>query len=455
MLSPLRRLLAWLTAVAIALGLCLMPATSASADNQYWMPGPGVESPKGGAPDFYTPPTGVRFNDPFNRVHGRSAIRQHILRTIDSVPAGGIMQMSAWNIRGRNFVNALIRAHKRGVGVQIVMDRGNWNASHPNPEVADLSRVLAGTERGRKYQSFLKLCAGSCRGARGIPHSKFFLFSKAGNARKIVIFGSNNATDVAANQQWNDVYTWTNRDEIYAKFVQVFNQMKRDRNVGAQGFQRLVINSAQTVEFFPYVGPVPQVVPDPDMARLNRVQCQGATGGAGTNGRTKIRVAQTAIHGDRGERLANKLVKLRRAGCDIRIVYALMGDRVKGILTRGGVGLSKYAYDGDENGVYEIYLHMKAMAISGNYNGVSNERIVWNGSANWSAVPLASDEVVGQFDSGPLTNKYISWIDYLYTHRPGHWRVGRMTIGSTEDRTEDIARQRGVDPYSFMKEQGL
>lgn len=446
-----RGLVLWFTTIAVVVGLGTLPGPSQASVSPTEAAPERAAAAAAGAPDNYSPPPGLRFNEPYGRKSTSPVrIRRHILRSIDSTVRRDQIKIAAWNIRGRNYTDALIRAHRRGVSVQVIIDKSNWTAEHPNPEAAQLSRALRGTEN-RPNQSWLKPCRSSCRGTRGIPHSKFFLFDHVRKRRYVTMYGSNNATDVAANDQWNDLYTFVNNESMYDSFKYVFNQMKKDRNVGGAGFRRVKFGD-NMIDFYPYKGALPREMGDPDMRRLNRIRCKGATGGAGFNGRTKIRIAQTAIHGERGIRLAQKIVQLRRAGCDIRIVYALMGNRVHSMLKANRVPILQYAYDRNRDGVYDIYVHMKVMAVSGVYAGRTNARVVVNGSANWSAVPLASDEVVGEFSGRGITNAYINWIDFMYNNRPRVW--GPVNLAPVAD-TYVAGRAIRVDPYSFMKESGL
>ena len=455
------------TALAVGLGLGALPGAQAStpatsvvaaAQAAPAVPSPGTadrkKAKKKAKRDHYNPNPGLRFNEPYSR-GGKSAvnIRRHILRSIDSTRRGDIIQMAAWNVRGRSWSNALIRAHKRGVAVQVIMDKVNWSREHPNPEAAAVAKALRGKEKNRPAQSWLRLCAGSCRGARGIPHSKFYLFSRVQDRKYVTMFGSNNATDVAAKDQWNDLYTWVNNQTIYTQFQTIFNEMKLDKSQKGKGYvEREFVPGKQKVYFYPYRGAIQKKIPDPDMDRLNRIRCTGATGGTGYKGHTKIRIMQTAIHGDRGIRLAQKLVALKKQGCDIRVVYALMGNNVHALLSKYRVPKLQLAYDRDRNGVYDIYIHLKSLAISGKYDNVSNARVVYNGSANWSAVPLASDEVVGEFRDAAMTKAYIDWTDFLFNHRPGSW--GPVNLAPVKSSMVE-GRVVPVDPYSFMKENGL
>ena len=64
------------------------------------------------------------------------------------------------------------------------------------------------------------------------------------------------------------------------------------------------------------------------MRILNRTSCTGAT--AGSNGRTRIRIINYAIYGDRGTWIAKKLRSLWSRGCDIKVIYAVSSRPVVG-----------------------------------------------------------------------------------------------------------------------------
>lgn len=404
----------------------------------------------------FTPAAGPTFNNPYGSVDSRRAIIRKILRTIDVVPRGEEIRIASWNVRSSNITAALLRAHKRGVSVQVVMDRSNWTTDNPNPDASRLAHGLkAGKVRKKpENRSWLRECRGSCRGPHGIAHTKFFLFSKAGHARNVVIFGSNNATELAAEIQWNDIYTRVERPNEYAEFLSVFNEMRRDERPKGGGYREFA-HTNYTTMFYPYYGKdVPKG--DPVLTMLNRVRCTGATGGTGTRGRTRIRIAQTAMYGDRGIAIANRLATMHRRGCDIRIVYAMFGNEVLRILRQEAgtrIPMTHLAWDRDEDGIYDRYVHMKSLAISGVYGKKTNAMITVNGSANWTPVSLASDEVIGVFNSPITTRAYIKWIDFLFTHRPTAW--GSDQIGQAGDGGVERRRSRGlvVDPYALIKQE--
>jgi phosphatidylserine/phosphatidylglycerophosphate/cardiolipin synthase-like enzyme len=145
---------------------------------------------------------------------------------------------------------------------------------------------------------------------------------------------------------------------------------------------------------------------------------------------------------------------MQRRGCSIRLVYAMFGRQVLKVLRGAGVPLTHLAYDSDCNGIYDKYVHMKSMTISGNYAGNHRARFTWNGSANWTPVSLASDEVVGTLELGHVTRHYSSWINYLFTHVPAAWRPSHCgAAGVATDRSVTArARTLRVDPYALIRQ---
>ena len=94
-----------------------------------------------------------------------------------------------------------------------------------------------------------------------------------------------------------------------------------------------VLRDRRTATSSNYFFPRPQATAaqDPVMQILNGVTCRGATTGT-AGGRTKIRVTQYAIYGDRGVWIAKKLRLLWKAGCDVAIIYSVSSRPVLTIL---------------------------------------------------------------------------------------------------------------------------
>jgi hypothetical protein len=403
-------------------------------------------------PAHYNPTRGVTFNNPYGGNAAKYRINTQLISTINSVRKGHKIRIASWNFRSVGIANALIRAHNRGVSVRVIMDYGNWNPDIPNSIARRTHFALQKGDKHRKHDmtSWLKRCRGSCRGRHGIAHTKFYTFDKVQKKKYVEMYGSANATLLAATIQWNDLFTLTKSKSRYREFIRVFNQMKRDHRV-KQGYLDYP-KGKMDLSFYPYVGEHTKL--DPILKVLNKVRCKGATRGTGIKGHTKIRVAQTATYGERGLAIAHRLAAMKKRGCNIRIVYAMFGTQALRVLRHeagpGGVPLTHLAYDADCNGIYDKYVHMKSMTVSGVYGKNTQARITWNGSANWTPVSLGSDEVVGKLQRGGVTGKYSTWIDYLFTHVPRAWVPGHCT-GPTAppERTPDGHR---IDPYALIRQ---
>jgi phosphatidylserine/phosphatidylglycerophosphate/cardiolipin synthase-like enzyme len=418
---------------------------------------PAKSKPKPNKPIRYTPTSGPTFNNPYGSTSSRRAIIRKLLKTIDATPRRSEIRIASWNVRSNNITAALLRAHNRGVSVQVVMDRSNWNAQNPNPDAARLKAGLKrkhNSKRKPERRSWLRQCGGACRGPHGIAHTKFFLFSKAGRAENVVMYGSNNATELAAEIQWNDIYTRVNKPTEYAEFESVFREMAKDRRPKRGGYRVFTHGKFQSI-FYPYSGKSAPAS-DPALDVLRRIRCTGATGGRGFKGHTKIRIAQTAMYGARGIAIAKRLAKMHRRGCDIRLVYAMFGNEVLRIMRQEAgkpIPMTHLAWDRNDDGIYDRYVHMKTIAISGVYNGKTDALVTVNGSANWTPVSLVSDEVLGVLRSPSVTRQYINWIDYLFKHRPVSWGVeGSAGIGDTGGGV-DRRRTAAVDPYALIKQE--
>jgi hypothetical protein len=132
----------------------------------------------------------------------------------------------------------------------------------------------------------------------------------------------------------------------------------------------------------------------------------------------------------------------------------MFGTNAVKIMRAAHVPMTHLAYDINCDGIYDRYLHMKSMTISGVFGQNTHARITWNGSANWTPVSLASDEVVGRLQKGSTTGTYSKWIDYLFTHVPRAWAPHHCDVPGTVGDRSVVARARmfHVDPYALIKQ---
>jgi phosphatidylserine/phosphatidylglycerophosphate/cardiolipin synthase-like enzyme len=369
--------------------------------------------------DSYRPTPGMRWNDPLSRTD-KWTIDHHLLRSIASVRRGQSIRIATWSFHNDRAVRALIAAHKRGVSVQLIMSSTDHTADSPNPGFDRLRKALrvGDARRVPAMRSWARMCWLSCRGKGGTSHAKFYLFSKVYRTPYVTMWGSANLTRMAAVGQWNDLYTATRNAKLYNWFSTIYKQMALDRPVRDPLRRKMFGNLLVSV--FPWHGPYADG--DPVLRELRKVRCNGTTGTTGINGHTRIRVAINAQVGQRGAAIATELHSLRDLGCDVRVVYAQLGAGAYNAYVaktgRGAVPIKQIVQDFNKDGVYDRYLHMKAISISGIYAGRTNAAVTFWGSANWSPLALRSDETFSRLYSVSVANHYASWIDHLYTHQP-------------------------------------
>jgi phosphatidylserine/phosphatidylglycerophosphate/cardiolipin synthase-like enzyme len=369
----------------------------------------------------YRPSPGVTFNRP-----GQQSINGKVLRAIRHTKRGASIKAMTWNFNSWTFVNALKRAHKRGASVRIIMARGLAREQSRRGPYHTLRRALKKQDRRPSMRSWFRTCDHSCRGKRGSMHSKIYLFSKTGAQPRVVMSSSANMTGASAANQYNDMYTVVGSKRAYRSSVKMFNEASRDRPARPRVYKAGSIRGW----FQPRFGRK-----DLPLKMLNRVKCRGARG-AGINGRTSVRIAQDVINGNRGIRIARRIKELDRRGCSVRLVYSQLGGNVWKILQ--GVPRNHLVRDSDGDGAYDVYLHMKAMAISGHYGGRRGARIVYQGSENWSGLASQSDEQGLIINRARVEKQYGRQINRLFRI---HLRSARPLP----------AAMRVSDPYMYME----
>lgn len=438
------------TALVVAVTLASVPAATATSPAPSVAPA-SVAATTAQAPaaresarKIYTPKLGVMFNDP--RSADKRRILEHIIKSIGSTRRRQKIRMISWNIASRGYVDKLIAAHKRGVSVRVLM---SGTKADEQAQGGDFDRLHSALRRPRpnvnlpkKYRSWARTCDRSCRGTRGIAHSKLFIFSKVGKADRVVMSTSANATEVSANSQWNDLFTMVQNRKIYRGFMKAFNESAKDEPVPRS--YRQFKGQAVTGYVYPWKGK--DARGDRVIKELKRITCNGARNGTGVRGKTRIRIAQDAIIDQRGIDIAKILRHKWQSGCNIKIAYALMGKQVRGILTRttrGPVPRQQIVSDFDRDGVYDRYLHSKSMAVSGYYRKDRSARVAWQGSENWSGLAKLSDEQGFKITRGGAEGRYARWVEYLFNNPPPLYRTTTMRL----------AAQNDVDPYALIREE--
>ncbi len=420
----------------------------------------------------YAMPPGSYFSYPNRSKKERRAIRNRVLLTIRSVwggrrnslgtpmPTNGTIRIATWSFEDWAVAKALVAARNRGVSVQVVAAAGKNKKSRA-------WRYLRKHLGSRLYRpghrvtapmySFARRCKGSCRGPGGTPHAKYFLFDNVGSrhVRNVVVQTSMNLTDFAYTNQWNQAQVVWSRS-VHADFARVFAQARRARPVNPPYH---VYATGNVVDlFFPRPGAT--AAGDPVMQLLNRVGCTGAAAGGTRSGRTRIRIIQYAIYGQRGTWIAKKLRYLWDHGCDLGIIYSISSRPVLSILRsrsgRGPVPMRQSVIKNDQGEIVK-YNHSKWMTITGHWGSSRAEYLTLAGSANWANLAFSSDEQMQRISGARTAHGYLAAYAKTWRQRtsaaPAFGRVlgaGRMLPAPLPDDAPAGAPAFGTGVYRYL-----
>jgi hypothetical protein len=122
-------------------------------------------------------------------------------------------------------------------------------------------------------------------------------------------------------------------------------------------------------------------------------------------------------------------------GCNIRVVYAMMGTAIWKYLKSSSNGrpvpMAHVVQDWNMDGIYDRYLHMKVMAVSGVYGTNRTANFVWNGSSNWTTKSLRSDEELMRVSGPGYRRAYARWIDHLFLNPPPRPELSSSTYADS------------------------
>ena len=353
-------------------------------------------------------PTGAKFNNPMIPSK-RYVIERHVLRAIRNTPKGERITISAYSLDRQVYADELIRARKRGVKVKVLLN----DHLVPGAQVR-IQRVLG---HNTKKKNFLKRCTAGCRADENEYnnlHSKFYLFSRTGKNRNVVMLGSYNMTLNAVRWQWNDLWTTVGKTTLYDQYIALFNDMRPDwdkrRATYAFCEAGLDCPAGDQQKYYNIVFPR-YTTPSNDAVLdiLNNIQCV-YTDAAGAQRRTQLALSMHSMRGRRGNYIADKLRDLYAQGCNLRVNYGLMGFHTKQHIgaptARGRVPLRSTGFNLKEDvptGDSEIdnmpenierYTHHKYFVLRGSYKGNVDSHMVWTGSTNWSSLGTPQDEIL-------------------------------------------------------------
>jgi phosphatidylserine/phosphatidylglycerophosphate/cardiolipin synthase-like enzyme len=423
------KLLALFGALALAGSLLAAPA-QAGGDSG----GPDAPTSRAaGAPQRWMPQPGGFFNDPWGSTDSKFRIERQIVGAIQHARKGSYIRIAVYSFDRVNVAKALLNAHQRGVRVQVLHNDHQYTTA-----MKMLKRGL-GTNRGTKSWDYT--CKTGCRSVQGVLHDKIYLFEHTGGARNVVMTGSANLTGNAAIHQFNDLLVKKDSPKYYRMLLELFGELKKDKTAKPL-YQHKTIPGYQL-----WVMPRPHatIQNDPVMQILRKVQCQGANGGTGIHGRTKIRVSMHSWNGARGRYIATRLRNLYAQGCSVKVMWGLAGNSMKDAIgaqtPRGRVPRHANGYNTDCDELHEVdmYSHQKYLTISGHYDDDRSSSYVFTGSSNWTSSGISGDEMILRFQGPRLVKRWNTNFEYIWTKRSRDVATGRGFHPTPPDCLEDEA----------------
>lgn len=361
----------------------------------------------------WQPAEGPVFNVPRSKPETQFRIEGQVLSAIRHAKKGSRIWMSMFSFDRFPVADALIKARKRGVQVQVLI-----NDHEMTPAQRKLRKAI-GTNPKKK--NFAYQCYKGCRSNGDVLHSKFFLFSKTGAARDVVMVGSVNMKMNGAKNQYNDLWTTNDSPELYERLEDLFKQQKLDKPVPKPYIDE-TIGRKYRLMVTPFHG---APYDDPIMTLLRPVKCTGATI---NGGRTIIRVNMHAWDGSRGKYIAQRFRNLYAQGCDVRIQYGMAGAAVRAVFgnptKRGYIPVRSNGFDtdhsgpnGESDGEVDLYSHMKLLLISGHYGDDTAARYTVTGSSNYQDSGLTGDEMLLTIRGRQTYKAYLNHFNWMWDKR--------------------------------------
>lgn len=363
------------------------------------------------------PPTwteGPVFNDPLD-TDEQYAIRDRLIELTAAALPGSTIKVAVYHVWEASVVNALVAAKNRGVNVQVLLDESSVSDRPTNTSYDSLADALGTDRTKRSYIATCpvdKSCLGDPKYGQSIMHNKFWLFSAVEGATNVVVQTTSNSTPSAHTRFFNDALLLPDNPTMYDAYADYFDTMAaRD---WASWEYRTVSNGLYKAYFFPRAGSTRDT--DTVYSVLNNVQCTYKDS-AGVTQKTWVRVAIFKIT---RMAIASKLVSLRKAGCNVSIVYA-ESDSAKSsggtagtwekMHTSGGPTVRCYNDDRDpvnpgQKLTTPYIIHSKYILVDGMYDGVRN-KVSFTGSGNYTGPALReNDESIVKVDDDAVHEMY-------------------------------------------------
>ncbi len=335
--------------------------------------------------------TGALHNRP---VGGSGADRKRIgdrqARAVMNAEPGDLVRLATARLDDPTVGEALVAAAAEGVSVRVVLGAG------PGTDVE--RRLAAAVGSDRDAASWVVRCEGSCLGGAGRTETNVLLVSRAGGTTDLTMVGSGQVA-TAARRQWSSTYV-SSDPALYAGYGRIFTRLASDTTDATR---------TRVLDWGRYVAqlyPVPDVPRrDPVLRGLAAVGCRNAEGLRTSDGRTNVRVAVRSWAGSRGKRIAERLVTLRRRGCDVAAVVG--PDVLSGVrrtLERGDVPVRSAKVGGN------------LLLVDGRFGKRAGVQKAWVGGPAWSDGALSGDGVSLVVSERDTVRQYLDGFTRAWSH---------------------------------------
>ena len=161
-----------------------------------------------------------------------------------------------------------------------------------------------------------------------------------------------------------------------------------------------------------------------------------------------------AWYQQRGQWLAKRVRQLWNQGCQVQIVFAISSDPVKKILYspagRGRIPMRQILLTNSRH-VPIYYLHDKWVTITGNYAGVPNNSVSFQGSFNFSDLGFTSDEEIQMIRGRAAYKRFKRDFKLLWTDRQARAPSPISKFPTIEGRYTRNDLRLGRGKYRYME----
>ncbi len=353
----------------------------------------------------------VVFSDPTTNTTtwADRTVHTRMIQLIDATPTGATIHGTIWNINIKAFTDALLRAKARGVEVNLVLG-GQVSVSSgeglrlKNAFGSRLKRCDTHTSTG----SHIHACISNR--STSTMHAKYFLFTQTKTrpdattlSKNVVAVTSTNPT-TSQYYHYNDlVITAGDRTSYdgYLKHFQDMAAMRKNNNYADSTNGKFTAPAAlsETV-FFPKASSTGSTTEEASTDIVAQ-RLKLLTAGPGC----AVRASQRFFQSSR-DPVRNELIRLRKGGCAVEVLYSSLSTSTRDALVAAGVSLRKVNAYHSSVGT-ETKVHHKYFIVEGTYAGVANSSLVFTGSHNWTGAALrTNDELMLRLTHKPVVDAY-------------------------------------------------